>query len=72
MNVVLKRVFIALALVVTCAIILAATKFYGVWVIIGFAVILFILGLLRKEKVPDKTGEAGNDHEEKQKQEKEP
>ncbi len=68
MKVVLKRVFIALALVVTCAIILAATKFYGIWVIIGFAVFLFILGLLRKEKAPDKTGEAGNDDGKKPRQ----
>lgn len=72
MNVVLKRVFIALALVVTCAIILAATKFYGIWVIIGFAVFLFILGLLRREKAPDKTGEAGNEHEEKPRQSENP
>jgi uncharacterized membrane protein (DUF373 family) len=54
MNVVLKRVFIALALVAVCVVILAATKSYGVWVITGFAVLLFILGLLRKEKTPDK------------------
>jgi hypothetical protein len=54
MNVVLKRVFIALALVAVCAVILAATKSYGIWVITGFAVFLFILGILKKEKTPDK------------------
>ncbi len=72
MNVALKRVFIALALVVVCAIILAATKSYGVWVITGFAVFLFILGLLRKEKAPDKPGETRNDDGEKTEQEKNP
>lgn len=65
MNVVLRRVFTALALVVVCVVILAATKSYGIWVITGFAVFLFILGLLRKEKVPDKADEARNDNEKK-------
>lgn len=61
MNVVLKRVFTALVLVVVCAAILAATKSYGIWVITGIAVFLFILGLLRKEKAADKTGESRSD-----------
>jgi hypothetical protein len=72
MNVVLKRIFIAAALVVVCVVILAATKAYGVWVITGIAVLLFIFGLLRKEKAPDKAGEAPEDHGEKSKQEKNP
>lgn len=72
MNVVLKRVFIALGLVVVCAVILAATKSYGIWVITGFAVVFFILGLLRKEKAPDKAGETRNDNGEKPGQEKNP
>jgi hypothetical protein len=54
MNVVLKQVFIALALVAVCAVILAATRSYGIWVIPGFAVFLFILGVLKKEKTPGK------------------
>jgi hypothetical protein len=70
MNVVLKRVFIALALMVVCVVILAATKSYGIWVIIGFAVFLFILGVLRKEKTPDKTDEIREDKGEKSGEEK--
>jgi hypothetical protein len=61
MNVVLKRVLIALILVVVCVVILAATKSYGIWVITGFAVFLFILGLLGKGKASDKSGEAPSD-----------
>ncbi|MBA4423737.1 MAG: hypothetical protein C0390_11685, partial [Syntrophus sp. (in: bacteria)] len=72
MNVVLKRVFLALALVVVCAVILAATKSYGIWVISGFAVFFFILGLLRKEKAPDKADEARTDNGEKPGQEENP
>ena len=49
MNTVLKRVLIAGALMAICAVILVATKHYGVWIVSGIAVILFILGLLRKE-----------------------
>ena len=37
MNKVLKRVLIAAALVTVCAVILAATKRYGVWIITGIA-----------------------------------
>jgi hypothetical protein len=70
MNVVLKRVFIALALVAVCVVILAATKSYGIWVITGFAVFLFILGLLRKEKTPDKADEVRMDSGEKSAEEK--
>jgi len=72
MNVVLKRIFIAAALVVVCVIILAAIKSYGVWVITGIAVLLFIFGLLRKEKAPDKAGEAQDDCGEKSRREKNP
>ena len=72
MNVVLKRVFIALALVAVCVVILAATKSYGIWVITGFAVFLFILGLLRKEKAPDKAGEPRDDNRKKPGQEEIP
>ena len=72
MNVVLKRIFIAAVLVAVCAVILAATKSYGVWVITGIAVLLFIFGLLRKEKTPDKAGEAPDDRGEKSEQEKNP
>lgn|GEM_PF-2212581 len=46
----LTRIWIALALVAVCAMVLTATKAYGVWVIIGAAVFLFVLGLFRKEK----------------------
>jgi hypothetical protein len=70
MNVVLKRVFIALALVAVCVVILAATKTYGIWVMTGFAVFLFILGLLRKEKTPDKADEVREDRGEKSGEEK--
>ncbi len=52
MNTVLKRVLIAAALIAVCAVILAATKRYGVWIITGIAVVLFILGLLRKDNAP--------------------
>jgi hypothetical protein len=72
MNVVLKRIFIAAALVAVCAVILAATKSYGVWVITGIAVLLFIFGLLRKEKAPDKVSEAPDDCGEKSGQDKNP
>jgi hypothetical protein len=72
MNVVLKRIFIAAALVVVCAVILAATKSYGVWVITGIAVLLFIFGLQRKEKAPDEPGEAPDDRGEKSGQDKNP
>ena len=72
MNVVFKRVLTALALVAVCAVILAATKSYGVWVITGFAVFFFILGLFRKEKPPDKADEARTDNGEKPGQEENP
>jgi uncharacterized membrane protein YhaH (DUF805 family) len=61
MNMVLKRVRIAWALVVVCTIILVASKSYGIWVITGFAFFLYILGLVIKEKGPNKTGEARDD-----------
>lgn len=52
MNVVLKRTLIAVGLIVFCGAVFVGVKSYGVWVITGVAVVLFILGLLRKEK-PD-------------------
>ena len=61
MNKVLKRVLIAAALVTVCAVILAATKRYGVWIITGIAVVLFILGLLRKDDAPGKGGDIPDD-----------
>jgi hypothetical protein len=57
MNVVLKRALLAAALFATCAVILAAVKTYGVWVLSGIAVALFGLGLLRKEKKPSGSGD---------------
>jgi hypothetical protein len=50
MNVVLKRALIAAGLIVFCGAVFAGVKFYGVWVITGVAVVLFIVGLLRKDK----------------------
>ncbi len=72
MKTILKRVLIASALVVVCAVILAATKSYGVWVITGLAVFLFVLGLLGKEKAPDRAGETRNGDGGKPGQEKNP
>jgi hypothetical protein len=54
---IVKKMLIAAGLVVVCGVILAATKAYGVWVISGIAAVLFVLGLLRKEK--SATGEGG-------------
>ena len=63
MNTVLKRVMIAGALIAICAIIFVATKRYGVWIISGIAVVLFILGLLRKDDVSGKKGDIPDDTE---------
>jgi len=52
MNIVIKRVLTAAALVVVSVLILLATQSYGVWVISGIAVVLVAFGLLRKEKMP--------------------
>ena len=52
MNIVIKRVLTALALVAVCVLILLAIKSYGVWVISGIAVVLVIVGLFRKEAPP--------------------
>jgi hypothetical protein len=65
MRVVLKRVLIAAALVAISAAILAATKAYGVWVITGIAALLFVLGLLRREKPPGRAGEDPDDKEDR-------
>ncbi|MHB8772605.1 MAG: hypothetical protein ACYC7J_16550 [Syntrophales bacterium] len=50
MNAVLKRVAIAAVLIVVGGVIFALTKRYGVWVITGIAVVLFFLGLLRRDE----------------------
>ena len=56
----LRRVFkvflISLSLLVVCTAILTATKSYGVWVISGIAVVLFVLGLLKKETPKEDDG----------------
>lgn len=52
MNIVIKRVLTAAALVAVCGLILLAVKSYGVWVLSGIAVVLVIVGLLRKEAPP--------------------
>jgi hypothetical protein len=54
---IVRKMLIALGLVVVCGVILAATKAYGVWVITGIAAVLVFLGLLRKETPA--TGEEG-------------
>lgn len=46
----MKRVLIALGLMLFCIAVFAAVKAYGVWVITVVAVILFILGILRKDQ----------------------
>ena len=48
----LKQALIALGLIVFCVAVFFAVKTYGVWVITGVAVVLFVLGLIRKDK-PD-------------------
>lgn len=58
MNMILKRVLIAAGLIVFCGAVFAGVKSYGVWVITGVAVVLFIVGILRKEKP---TGPGGCD-----------
>ena len=63
MNTVWKRAVIAAALIAVCAVILAATRRYGVWIITGIAAVLFILGLLRKDKPPGRKGDAPDDTE---------
>jgi hypothetical protein len=50
MNMVLKRVLIAAGLIFFCGAVFAGVKSYGVWVITGVAAVLFIAGLLRKDK----------------------
>jgi hypothetical protein len=56
---VVKQAAIAVVLLVVCGAIFAATKVYGVWVISGVAVVLFVLGLLRKETPRGEGGDAG-------------
>ncbi len=46
----MKRVLIALGLMLFCIAVFAAVKAYGVWVITVVVVILFILGILRKDQ----------------------
>ena len=59
MNVVLKRILIAAGLIVFCVVLLAGVKSYGVWVITGVAVVLVIVGLLRKENPEGPEGPEG-------------
>jgi hypothetical protein len=60
MNVVIKRILTAAALVIVCMVILVATKAYGVWVITAIAIALFLMGVLFREKCPDKTADDGD------------
>jgi hypothetical protein len=50
MNMVLKRILIAAGLIVFCGAVFVGVKSYGVWVITGVAIVLFIAGLLRQDK----------------------
>ena len=56
MNMVLKRVLIAAGLIIFCGAVFVGVKSYGVWVITGVAVILFIAGLLWKDKPVGRDG----------------
>jgi hypothetical protein len=58
MNMVLKRILIAAGLIVFCGAVFAGVKSYGVWVITGVAVVLFIVGMLRKD---EQAGPEGRD-----------
>jgi low affinity Fe/Cu permease len=60
MNLVFKRVILAAALVIVCMAILVATKSYGVWIITAIAIALFLMGVLFREKSPDKTAGDGD------------
>ena len=64
----MKRVLIALGLMLFCIAVFAAVKAYGVWVITVVAVILFILGILRKDQPagPESHEEAQNTEGEKE------
>ncbi len=59
MNAMLKMIVIALALVVACGALLSGVKSYGVWVISAAAVVLFVVGLLRKDEPEEKPGKTG-------------
>jgi hypothetical protein len=50
MNILLKQVLMAAGLIVLGVAIFAGVKSYGVWVISAVAVVLFVMGLLRKDK----------------------
>ena len=63
MNTIWKRAVIAAALIAFCAVILAATRRYGVWIITGIAAVFFILGLLRKDNAPGKGNDIPDDTE---------
>ena len=63
MNPVWKRAVIAAALIAVCAVILVATRRYGVWIITGIAAVFFILGLLRKDNPPAGEGDSPDDTE---------
>lgn len=59
---ILKRILIAAGLLVFCVALFAGVKSYGVWVISGVAIVLFIVGLLRKDK-PDGMEGKGEAHD---------
>lgn len=67
MNVTLKRILIAAGLFAFSIAVLMGVKSYGVWVITGIAVVLFFVGLLRKEKPadPEEGGDSPGRDEEK-------
>jgi hypothetical protein len=57
MHAVLKRIVIAAALIAVCAVVLALTKRYGVWVISVIAGGLVVAGLLRRDRQPGRAGD---------------
>jgi hypothetical protein len=60
MKTMMKSVLIALGLLGICVALLAGVKSQGVWVISAVAVVLFVLGLLRKEGPQEGTGGKGD------------
>jgi hypothetical protein len=55
MNKVVKPVLIALGLLAGCIALLAGVKSYGVWVISAMAAVLFVIGMMGREK-PKESG----------------
>jgi len=56
MKILMKRILIALGLLVVSVAIYAGVKAYGVWVISAVAIVLFVLGLLRKDNPAESAG----------------